>query len=578
MKIKKISISRALKKSAVSKAGKKFMWDRKKVSIEKRMYFGFAVITAMIVLMAAISVTTGSSINSVTKGMTQGRIPAIIYANKINTATSDYRIYETAVALAEDDASIDEMESIMKEYENQINMHIQDYKGYMKTQKERETINYIETHWNTYLEYSARTVLLSRQHKTKEAAAWLEGESKQEYMNISNELNALTDLNSAYAEDERERAERVFLISIIVSILFAAAGTAFSVFISRIIVRRINEPIKMLIDAADRISAGDVDVEIEYDNEDEISILADSFRKIVEGIREQARVADLIAKGDLSVDITPRSEHDLLGIALAEMIESNNEMLSDISMASEQLASGAGQISDSSTVLSQGASEQASSIEQLTAAIEEISVKTMMNVENAQKANTIAENAKSGAEKGNSQMGEMLRAMEEISSSSDNISRIIKVIEDIAFQTNILALNAAVEAARAGQYGRGFAVVAEEVRNLAERSARAARETAEMIDNSVRKANDGTQIANDTAEALYRIIQEVESAAVVVAEIASASQEQADGIGQVNIAINQVSDVVQSNSATSEQSAAASEELAGQAQALKDMVSRYKLK
>ena len=144
--------------------------------------------------------------------------------------------------------------------------------------------------------------------------------------------------------------------------------------------------------------------------------------------------------------------------------------------------------------------------------------------------------------------------------------------------TAMILLMAAVEAARAGQYGKGFAVVAEEVRNLAERSAKAARETAEMIDNSVRKAHDGTKIANDTAEALYSIIQEVERAAVVVAEIASASQEQADGIAQVNSAINQVSDVVQSNSATSEQSAAASEELAGQAQALKDMVSRYKLK
>jgi len=335
---------------------------------------------------------------------------------------------------------------------------------------------------------------------------------------------------------------------------------------------------KQLIDSAERIAMGDVDADIEYENEDEIRSLADSFKKIIEGIKEQSHVANLIAQGDLTADIIPRSENDVLGIALVSMIDSNNDMLSSISMASEQLASGAGQISDSSTVLSQGATEQAGSIEMLTVALEEISEKTVMNVENARKANEISENAKCVAEKGNTQMDEMLRFMEEINLSSENISKVIKVIEDIAFQTNILALNAAVEAARAGQYGKGFAVVAEEVKNLAERSAKSARETAEMIEASVKKAHEGTQIANETAEALYIIIQEVDRAAAVVAEIAFASEEQADGISQVNVAINQVSDVVQSNSATSEQSAAASEELAGQAQALKDMVSRYKLK
>ena len=228
--------------------------------------------------------------------------------------------------------------------------------------------------------------------------------------------------------------------------------------------------------------------------------------------------------------------------------------------------------------LSQGATEQASSIEELTASIEQVSTQTKINAENASKANGMAEQAKNYAVTGNEQMKEMLKAMDEINESSNNINKIIKVIDDIAFQTNILALNAAVEAARAGQHGKGFAVVAEEVRTLAGRSANAAKETTALIEDSIKKSGEGTRIAKETAEALAKIFNEVNAVSGLVGDINNASNEQAAAIAQINQGIMQVSQVVQENSATSEESAAASEELSGQAEILYDLISQFKLK
>lgn len=314
------------------------------------------------------------------------------------------------------------------------------------------------------------------------------------------------------------------------------------------------------------------------------------YREIIDGLNntmdaitgpmhEVLSVLEEMAKNNLEVSMKGEysGDYDKIKQSLNGTIKSFNHVLNEIASASQQVASGARQVSDSSQVLSQGSSEQASSIQQLTASMEEIAAQTKHNAENADRANELSLTAKEDVIHGNERMKEMLQAMSQISEASMNISKIIKVIDDIAFQTNILALNAAVEAARAGQHGKGFAVVAEEVRNLAAKSANAAKDTTVLIESSVKKSESGTKIASETAEALKKIMDGISKSAELVAQIASSSNEQAAAIEQVNLGINQVSQVTQTNSATSEEGAAASEELTSQSESLEEMVGKFKL-
>ena len=310
----------------------------------------------------------------------------------------------------------------------------------------------------------------------------------------------------------------------------------------------------------------------------EIALLERAFGDISNSIKDQSNIMAVIAGGDYSVSIPLRSDEDIMNQSINKMIDQTNTAMHEIQSSAAQVSVGSKQIADGAQSLAQGSTEQASSIEELSAAISEIDARTKENAATAEKNSRLSESIRGSAEKGSQQMDEMIVAVNDINDASNSISKIIKTIDDIAFQTNILALNAAVEAARAGQAGKGFAVVAEEVRNLASKSAEAAKETGNMIQNSMEKAELGTRIAGETAESLKEIVIGINESSHLIAEIAISSKEQASGISHINLGIGQVMQVVQQNSATAEESAAASEEMSGQSDMLQQLIAQFKLK
>jgi len=354
---------------------------------------------------------------------------------------------------------------------------------------------------------------------------------------------------------------------IMLALVFAVAG-------------RIVKPINEVTGKLETVAAGDFSVSITYNKQDakEIHSLARSFSHLTENFKKQTKVMEAISDGDYTVTADIRSDKDVMNKAINHMLDSTNRTLNEINDISNKVATGAQQIANEAQTLANGSTTQASTIQELSASITEIARKTYDNSALAKDAAAMADGIMKNAAESNTQMSRMIDAVGEINNANQSIRQVIKVIDDIAFQTNILALNAAVEAARAGEHGKGFAVVAEEVRNLAAKSAESAKSTGGLITNSLEKAHLGTKIANETAESLAKIVTQINECNKINAQIAQSSDEQSKAIEQINSAISGVTQVVQLNSATADESAAASREMSGQAAILEELISQFKLK
>ena len=419
----------------------------------------------------------------------------------------------------------------------------------------------------------------------REAETIMVDEYTPECAKAEDSIKSFTDKQREISTENYEGAMKSQKIQMVIAVALSVLAVLLALTQALKLVKAIIVPVKEMQEAMKNIGEGHLDVTVEYEANDEFGEFADGMRHTLKCLKEI--IGDMnylmleLSKGNFVVRSSMREsyigDYASMLASIRKLKDNLNSTLNQINETADQVASGSDQVSSGAQALSQGATEQASSVEELAATINEISNHIGDNAQNANSASTKSENVKEQAGESSMRMQEMLSAMQDISNKSGEIGKIIKTIEDIAFQTNILALNAAVEAARAGTAGKGFAVVADEVRNLAAKSAEASQNTATLIESTLHAVEKGTSIANETAQSLSNVVMGVDDITVTIESISNASEEQADAVKQVTLGIDQISSVVQTNSATAEQSAAASEELAGQSQMLKSLTSRFQI-
>ncbi len=384
------------------------------------------------------------------------------------------------------------------------------------------------------------------------------------------------DIYMEFAKKSNDSTDQLF--TTMTSITAVALVLTFGVSGMMLIVlpRLISKPLKHLVKVADAVAEGDMSMEVIYDDRrDEVGQLAAAFTHMKEEIAQQVNVLESLARADLTRKPKMRGENDTLGMALVQLTENLSHIVADVTGASDRVSTESKQVAVQSQELAQGTTEQAASVEQLSSAFFEISLNTKESAGLAAKAADLTQGVKAMAVEGETMMEQLSEAVLESAAASKSISRIIKAIEEISFQTNILAINAAVEAAHAGQHGGGFAVVASEVRSLASKSASSAKETNDLVANMLDKIQMGAEIAGRTSSSFEKIMNGVIESNKLIADIAKSSEEQAIAIEQINTGIGQVAQVIHINSEAAEKCASAAEKLNGQAKMLEDTVGRF---
>lgn len=555
------------------------------LKIRLKLYILIGVALMGMLIIGAMSFSLMGRMNDMTSDISTSWLPSINTARDLAATISNIRLNELGYLTAiSDEVEASSLQYLEKEKE-EMDTLLAAYGGLID-EEERGFYDNAMNLWTQYKKADEEMMALAGQGRPDEARAMLEGECVGLYNSLNKAFSDIIVYNTEGSDDATEESLFLYRTATLLMAAVILAVILVGVFFSVVIIRLIKTPISEIEGAAIRMAEGDLDVEISYTSKDELGVLAEQVRRLIRKLQviidDENKFLAKMAAGDFTVDSVCEEEytggfHPLL-VSFRGIADKLNDTMLQINQSSAQVASGSEQVSSGAQALSQGATEQASSVEELAATINEISGKVKENADNARQANEKAGSISAEMNVSNEKMQQMIQAMGDITNCSHEIGKIIKTIEDIAFQTNILALNAAVEAARAGAAGKGFAVVADEVRNLASKSAEASKNTSVLIENSLKAVENGTRIADETARSLYQAVNGVDEMTAIIGQISEASSAQADSISQVTMGIDQISSVVQTNSATAQESAAASEELSSQSQMMKSLVDRFKLR
>ena len=512
----------------------------KDIKLSSKIFFGFILGAALCCIVGVIGLINISILSKDTGNMYSKNLVPFQYLQKGMTEVETMRVLLRDHILAEDPVLKRGYEVRFNDAQNRLMSYEKSYGEIGDTDPViLKNVGEFDTYYANYLIITESILNTSNDNDSVMAVQLLHGEeADQAASNMINAMSNVLERKIELAGEEVIEAERRVTVSFITILVVMLIATLGSMSLAPMFVKRLKGNMDHLFAYSTKLKDGDLSYRIDLETMDEFGVLSKE---------------------------------------LNESTSQLDKVMTSIMDLADLVKDAAQQVSASSMSLAQTTTEQASSVEEITASIVTISGQTKNNSDNANKATDLAFSTKSNAQEGSDEMKDMLMAMNSINDASSKISNIIKVIDDIAFQTNILALNAAVEAARAGQHGKGFAVVAEEVRNLAGRSAKAATETTDMIEGSINEVNKGMNIAKKTSESLRKIVEGITNSAGLISEIANASNEQSSGTSQISIGMDQISQTIQTSSSIAEESASASAELFNQANELSDLIGKFKL-
>lgn len=529
----------------------------KNLKIRARILLGFAVVVALTAILGAFNMSQMHMLNNNTVEITTNWLPSVKTLGQIKAEVLDLRRYAYRLVLASIKEDIQNSNAKIADITRQLENDRSKYEKLISSDDERQQYEEFKTSWAKYVPMQDKIVAASNNNQS-ESIKQLILDSKDTFESSIVFLDKLIAINDKGAAIDAQSSQDSYQKAVWYLVLLFAIIILLSIYTAIAIANNISKKIKNVQISAQKLAVGDLNIELESDGKDEVGMLAQDFRKLVDTNRFIIENAKKVADGDLTVSLVKRSENDELIIALTQMVGRLNEIVANIVESSQNVASASAQFSSTTVQIAQGANEQASSAEEVSSSIEQMNSTIQQNTDNALQTERIASNSAQGILEVSTASKKSLDAIRQIAEK-------IKVINAIAEKTDILAINAAIEAARAGEHGKGFAVVAAEVRKLAETSQKAAIEINSLSTTSLK-------ITEDADELMMRIIPDIQKTATLVQEIAAASAEQTSGAGQIVSAIEQLSRVTQQNSAAAEEMSSTAEELASQAESLSDTI------